>query len=244
MRPLDAVRAGYDEITHINFVIMQAMPQAIVDTANTENRWVGPGKYAKDVDLDAEPMKSFIAELARRKTVVDPTLVVFEGMFTQDAGKVAPAYAPFVGTLPAATERQFKAGGYPLPEGYTRADFSKSFDKLGELVLRLSRAGVPIVAGTDGSGIEIIRELELYVKAGLTPAEALATATIVPAKVVGIDGRTGSIAKGKEADLVLVDGDVSQDIGALRRVSMVMSNGVLMDGDKLRSAAGFLARPK
>jgi imidazolonepropionase-like amidohydrolase len=189
-------------------------------------------------------MKSFIAELARRKTVVDPTLVVFEGMFTQDAGKVAPAYAPFVGTLPAAAERQFRSGGYPLPEGYTRADFSKSFDKLTELVGRLHKAGVPIVAGTDGSGIEIIRELELYVKAGLSPAEALATATIVPAKVVGIDNRTGSIAKGKEADLVLIDGDVSKDVGALRRVEMVMSDGVLMDGNALRKAAGFLARPK
>lgn len=244
MRPLDAVRAGYDEITHINFVIMQAMPQEIVNTSNGENRWVGPGKFGKDVDLDAEPMKSFIAELARRKTVVDPTLVVFEAMFAQDAGKIAPAYVPFVGTLPAASERQFKSGGYPLPEGYTRADFTKSFEKMVELVGRLHKAGVPIVAGTDWSGIEIIRELELYVKAGLSPADALATATIVPAQVVGADKRTGSIAVGKEADLVLVDGDVSKDIGALRRVDMVVSNGVAMDGDELRKAAGFLARPK
>ena len=55
MRPWDAVKAGYDEITHINFVAMQAMPQAVVDKANTAQRLEGPAKYFKDVDLNAEP---------------------------------------------------------------------------------------------------------------------------------------------------------------------------------------------
>ena len=77
---------------------------------------------------------------------------------------------------------------------------------------KLRRAGVPIVAGTDGYGMELVRELELYVDGGLTPAEALATATIAPARNVKADNRTGSIAVGKEADLLLVDGDPSQRI--------------------------------
>ena len=98
---------------------------------------------------------------------------------------------------------------------------------------------MPIVAGTDGFGMEIFRELELYVKGGLTPAEALATATIIPARNVKADKRTGSIAVGKEADLVLVDGDPEKNIGDLRHVDQVMSDGVLMDGDALRTAAGY-----
>ena len=61
----------------------------------------------------------------------------------------------------------------------------------------MHQAGVPIVAGTDGSGIELVRELEIYVEAGMTPAEALATATIAPARLVGADKTTGSIAVGK-----------------------------------------------
>ena len=67
---------------------------------------------------------------------------------------------------------------------------------------RMHRAGVPIVAGTDGSGIEIVHELEIYVQAGFTPAEALAAATIMPARLVGQDAKTGSVKVGKAADLV------------------------------------------
>jgi imidazolonepropionase-like amidohydrolase len=111
-------------------------------------------------------------------------------------------------------------------------------------VTKLRRSGVPIVAGTDGFGMELVRELELYVKGGLTPAEALATATIAPARNVKVDKRTGSIAVGKEADLLLVDGDPEKNVGDLRHVDQVMSDGVLMDGDALRKEAGFSGRPK
>ena len=58
------------------------------------------------------------------------------------------------------------------------------------------------------------------------------------------DKRTGSIAVGKEADLMLVDGDVSKDLGALRRVVTVISDGYVMDADALRQAAGYTGKPK
>ncbi len=61
LRPLDAVRAGYDEVTHINFIMMQAMPQEVVDKANTAARLEGPAKYGKDVDLDSPAMKAVAA---------------------------------------------------------------------------------------------------------------------------------------------------------------------------------------
>jgi len=244
MRTLDAINAGYDEITHIYFATMQAMPQEVVDKANTTMRMLGPGKYFRDVDLDAEPMKTVIATMAQKKIALDPTLVVVEGVLLANAGTVAPAYAPYVGTLPAATERGFKSGHIPYLEGMTRADAQASVDHMGEYVAKLKRAGVPIVAGTDGYGMELVRELELYVKGGLTPAEALATATIIPARNVGADKRTGSIVAGKEADLLLVDGDPEKTIGDLRHVDQVMSDGVLMDGDALRAAAGFNGKPR
>ena len=67
MRTMDAINDGYDEITHIYFVMMQAMPQSVVDHSNGIERLSGPGRYAKDVDLNAEPMKSLIATMAQRK---------------------------------------------------------------------------------------------------------------------------------------------------------------------------------
>jgi len=244
MRTLDAINAGYDEITHIYFATMQAMPQEVVDKSNTTMRMLGPGKYFKDVDLDAEPTKTVIQTMAAKKIVLDPTLVVVEGVLLAEAGKVSPAYIPYIGTLPAATERGFKSGPIPYLPGMTRDDAVKSVHHMGEYVTKLKRAGVPIVAGTDGSGMEIVRELELYVDGGMTPAEALATATIIPARNVKADARTGSIKVGKEADLLLVDGDPEARIGDLRHVDQVMSDGVLMDGDALRKEAGFSGKPK
>ena len=244
MRPIEAVRAGYDEITHLNFIMMQMMPKEVVDKANTAARFEGPAKYAKDVDLSSAEVKAFVAELKQRGTIIDPTLVIFEGSFLAEGGTPMPAYAPYMGIISPVLDRVFRAGGYPLVEGYTRADYAKSYAKMMGLVTVLHKAGVTIVAGTDGSGIELVRELELYQQAGFTPAEALQSATIVPARMVGADQRTGSIAVGKEADMVLVDGDVSKDLGALRRVVTVVSDGFVMDGDALRKAAGYSGRPK
>ena len=244
MRPLDAVNAGYDEITHINFIAMQAMPDDVVNKANTAQRIEGPAKYFKDVDLNGPVMKNFIAELVKHKTVVDPTLVVWEGTMVSDGGVPADAYASYMGILSPSLDRFFKSAGYPVVEGYTRDDYRKSYAKMIELVGALHKAGVTIVAGTDGQGIELVRELELYKKAGMTNAEALQTATIIAARRVGVAERTGSIAVGKEADMVLVEGDVSTDLGALRRVHTVVSDGYVMDGEELRKAAGFTGKPK
>jgi imidazolonepropionase-like amidohydrolase len=182
--------------------------------------------------------------MASKHIVLDPTLVVVEGVLLAEAGTPAPAYAPFMGTVPATVERGFKSGHIPYLPGMTRADAQASVDHMGEYVAKLFHAGVPIVAGTDGYGYELVRELELYVKGGLTPAEALATATINPARNVKAADRTGSIVVGKEADLLLVDGDPQKDIGDLRHVDQVMSDGYLMDGNALRAAAGYSAMPK
>jgi len=244
MRPIEAVRAGYDEITHINFIMMQAMPQHVVDKANTAARLEGPAKYGKDVDLDSAEMRAFYAELAKRKTIVDPTLVIFEVQMTSDGSAISPAYAPFAAISPPSVSRSWKIAGYPLFDGLTRDDFRASFAKMGGLIGRLHKAGVPIVAGTDGYGMEIVRELELYQQVGMTNAEALQTATIVPAQLFGMADRFGSIETGKSASLILVEGDASQDLGALRRVATVFLDGYRLDGAELRKASGFGGMPE
>ena len=244
MRPLDAVRAGYDEVTHINFIMMHAMPQEVVDKANTAARIEGPAKYAKDVDLDSAPMKAFYAELSKRHTIVDPTVSTFEPMMTSDGTAIPPEYAPFADVAPPSVVRGWNIAGYPLFGGLTRDDFRKSFDKMVGLVGRLHQAGVRIVAGTDGYGLELVRELELYEKAGLTNAEALQTATIIPARMTGMDRRVGSIAQGKTADIILVDGDVSKNLGNLRHVETVFLDGYRLDAEQLREASGLHGMPK
>jgi imidazolonepropionase-like amidohydrolase len=189
-------------------------------------------------------MRSLIATMVKKKIYSDPTLVVVESLFVPDNGDLSPSYAPFVGTLPPAVERSFRQGGFAPPAGTTRADYRASFRKELELVGRMHKAGVPIVAGTDGLGIELVRELELYVQAGFSNIDALRAATIVPATLVGAEGRTGKIAVGWDADLLLVDGDPSKTIGDLRHTKAVMMDGKLIDADKLRAAVGVSAMPK
>jgi imidazolonepropionase-like amidohydrolase len=171
-------------------------------------------------------------------------MVAFEELYVPENGDLGPAYAPFVGTLPPATERNFRTGGFAVPKDLTRADYRASWDKMVQLLGRMHKAGIPVVAGTDGSGIELVHELEIYVQAGFSPAEALAAATLVPAKLVGADMHTGSISVGKDADLALIDGDPAKNVGDLRHTRMVMLGGQLMDADSLRAAAGFSGRPR
>jgi imidazolonepropionase-like amidohydrolase len=244
IRPLEAINDGYDEVTHINWIIMQAMPDNVIAVSNGMMRFEGPGRYGKDVDLDGVPMKTIVATMAKKHIYSDPTMVAFEGLYVPDNGDLSPAYAPFVGTLPPTTERGFRSGGFAVPKDLTRADYRASWAKMVALLTRMHKAGIPIVAGTDGSGIEIIRELEIYTQAGFTPAEALAAATIVPARLVGMDRHTGSIKIGKTADLALVEGDPSLHIRDLRQTRMVMLDGKLLDADALRDAAGYSGRPK
>jgi len=225
-------------------VMMEAMPDKVVATSNGINRFEGTGRYAKDVDLSAPPISTLVATMVARKTASDPTLVVAESLFVPENGDLSPAYAPYVGTLPPASERGFRQGGFTVPKDLSRADYRASFAKLSELVELMHKSGVPIVAGTDGSGLELVRELELYVAAGFTPEDALAAATLAPARLLNVDKTTGSIAVGKAADLVLVEGDPSKRIGELRNTRTVMMEGKLMDADALRTASGFSGRPK
>lgn len=244
MMPLEAVRAGYSELTHINMAMMQFMPPEVVANTNNMQRFYGPGLHAADIDIGSPEVREYIAELARRGIVVDPTLAVFEGGYMVDPGEMAASYAPFVGVLPPAVERGARSGGFaPTPE-VSRERMQASFAKMLAFTAALHEAGVPIVAGTDGSGLELIRELELYVEAGMTPAEALATATIIPATAFGVAAERGSITVGKLSDLVLVSGDPGADIGALRHVETVMLGDRLMDGEELLRASGLSGAPR
>src|SRR6185312_9686026 len=244
MRPLEAARAGYDEITHINFVMMQAMPDDIVANSNGMNRFVGTGKFAAGVDLHSPAMTAYLDELASRHIAVDPTLVTFEDLYVPDRGTYPPADAPYADTLPSQFARGFLSGAMaPTPE-LSRETMRASFAKLKELVAELNKRHMQVLAGTDGIGFELIRELELYVEAGMTPEDALASATSTPAKVYGLWDKTGSLQKGKLAELALIDGDPSKSISDLRQVELVMRDGKMMKASDLRAPLGISGPPK
>jgi imidazolonepropionase-like amidohydrolase len=244
IRTLEAVNDGYDEVTHINWIVMQAVPASVLPTDNGIGRFEAPGRYAKDMDVNDPALTELISTMAAKHIYSDPTMVAFEGLYVPDNGELSHAYAPFVGTLPPTVERGFRTGGFAVPKDLTRADYRASWAKMIQILAKMHQAGIPIVAGTDGSGIELIHELEIYEQAGFTPAQTLAAATIVPATLVGQDAHTGSIKVGKNADLALVEGDPEKNISDLRQTRVVMLDGKLLDADALRQAVGFSGRPK
>lgn len=245
MRTLDAVRAGYDEITHINWVLMQAMPDSVLAESNSLARFYGPARYGASVDLKSPAMVAYLDELAQRGVDVDPTVAIFEDMYCNEPGTLGPILQPFEGVVPPAYERQGKSGGFiaPLPD-LPRSAMCKSFGKMKELLVELNNRHVPLLAGTDGYGLELVRDLELYVEAGLTPAQSLATATSIPAQVFGFAGQIGDVKPGRRSELVLVDGDPSKRIGDLRRVEWVVLGERLLNGEALRTEAGLTGMPK
>ena len=100
------------------------------------------------------------------------------------------------------------------------------------MVMRAMRAGAKVVAGTDTpNGFNLHGELESYVLAGMTPYEALKTATINPAEELDLDA--GSIEAGKLADIVIVEGNPLEDIAAAHKVRRVIANGRLYELDDL-----------
>ena len=191
----------------------------------TLQRFYLPAEKTAGLDFDSRPVQDFIALLAKKQIVIDPTLVTFD-FLRHRAGTTSQDYAAIADHMPPDFQRGLKVAQMKIPDDATAARYEKSYAKLVEFVGRLFKAGVPIVAGTDGiAGFTLQRELELYVQAGLTPSQALQVATWTAAKVARVLGDRGSVTPGKLADLVLVDGDPTRDITDLRKVALVLKEG-------------------
>ena len=237
LRAEEAVRAGYDELTHINQLMLNFLIGPEDDT-RTLLRFTRILEHGADVDLDSKAVQDFIALLQQRHIVVDPTLATFED-FYQRPGDVHPGFVKVIDHLPVSTQRGYRTNTFDITaKSYARN--KAGYDKMRDLVGRLHRAGITLVSGTDGQpGLMLHRELELYVDAGIPAAEALRIATWNGAKVSGSLDRLGSISVGKQADLVLVDGDPTQDISLVRKPLLVLRNGVAYYPDEIDAALGI-----
>jgi imidazolonepropionase-like amidohydrolase len=178
---------------------------------------------------DAPPPAGFAQLVKARGAFVIPTLVVLKSITGTPGGSGLandPQLAPYV-TLASKT---LLGQSFPGRAGAGK----RTFDFAAQTVAQLHRAGVPVLAGTDAPnpgtahGVALHRELELLVGAGLSPVEALAAATSVPARAFRLSDR-GRIAQGLRADLVLVNGDPTASITATRAIAAVWKAGVPVD---------------
>jgi imidazolonepropionase-like amidohydrolase len=234
-----AVEGGYDEIQHANFWFLNFIFDQVKDT-RTPARFTAVAEHAAELDLHSERVQAFIRLLQQHHTVLDPTVSVFEGMFVARPGVVSPDMAPVAARLPAQVRRGTLSGGLPVPEGKDQR-YRDSYQAMLRMLKQLHGAGITIIAGTDSiAGFTLHRELENYVAAGIPAPEVLQIATLGAARVMKHDSERGSIAPGKFADVILVDGDPTAKISDIRRVVTVIKDGTVYDAAALYRALGVL----
>jgi imidazolonepropionase-like amidohydrolase len=179
---------------------------------------------------DPAKCRSVVATLARNHTWVTPTLVVYQPYaHAFDSASTHPEWARYVpGIVQGGWVRRAR-DLKPADSMIVRSYFS--FDRTNEL----ERAGVKLLAGTDASqafvfpGFSLHQELELLVQSGLTPLQALRTATYNPAEFLNALDSLGTVSRGKLADLVLLRANPLTDIRNTRRISAVIANGRVFD---------------
>jgi hypothetical protein len=179
---------------------------------------------------DPAKCRSVIETLARNHTWVTPTLVVYQPYaHAFDSASTHPELAKYIPGMVQSGWTRRTAGLAPSDSMVVRSYFS--FDRTRDL----KGAGVKLLAGTDMPqayvypGFSLHDELALLVRSGLSPLEALRTATYNPAEYLGALDSLGTVSAGKIADLVLLDADPLVDISNTRRISAVIANGRLFD---------------
>jgi len=234
----EVVKLGFDEIQHVNFLFLNFLADTVKDT-RTPLRFTAVAENAAKLDLNSQAVKDFFQLLKQRKTVIDPTVNVFENLFTARQGVASPGYAAVADRLPPQVRRGLLTGGLPVPEGMDQ-QYRASFQALLHMVKRLYDEGIPIVAGTDSlAGFSLHRELELYAQAGIPPARVLQLATLGCARIMKKDSQLGSVSPGKLADLILIDGDPLSNISDVRKVRIVIKNGVMFRTSEIDSEIGI-----
>jgi len=229
----EAVEAGQDQISHIPYILQMMAPPFPAGTKRADRL-----KALSEIDLDSDAAKKEIAFLKEHHTVVDPTLVIYE-MGTASTAKPFNTFEPGAAKVaPELAQALLDVG----PPGENSTLQEKLFEKYVALVGKLHAAGVPVVVGTDQTipGHSVHRAIELCTMAGFTPMEAIQAATIVPARVMGMDKELGTIEAGKRADLILVKGNPLEDIHNIRNVEFVMANGKMLKTAPLWESVGFL----
>jgi len=238
LRAQEAVEQGYDEIQHINQVLLNFLVDEKTDT-RTPERFYLPAERVAGLDFDSKPVQDFIAFLVRHKTVIDPTLTTFDFIRQRD-GDMSQAYVTVADHVPPDIQRNWHVGTMKIPDDAAYARYEKSYQKMIEFTGRMYKAGIPLVAGTDQvAGFTLQRELELYVQAGITPAQVLQIATYNGAKFARVLDDRGVIMQGRRADLILVDGEPTRNISDIRKVALVVKGDKAYYPSEIDTALGI-----
>lgn len=226
----EAAGLGIDDLEHGFFVATDFITDKKPDSCPGQG--AGQAAFAA-LDPNGDAVRSLIAELVRHHVALTSTLTVFE---TLAPGRPLP---PGLEVLEPQLRAQFEQR-HEAAAANTASSYGALFAKARAMELAFARAGGLLLAGTDPTGGGGVvpgyanqRELELLVESGFSPLEAIRIGTLNGAIFLGRADRAGSIAVGKDADLVVIAGDPAMRITDLRNVEIVFKQGVGYDPAKL-----------
>lgn len=236
--PDRVIEDGYDTIAHINQLMLGWIIEPNEDT-RTPLRLTAMARAA-DLDLSSDRVQRTVRLMKAHGTALDTTASIVEQLMLSRAGETPPGQEAFLSHMPIGFQRYRKRSFVTIKSPAEDAAYRAGFAKVLETMGMLNRAGVQLLPGTDDTtGFSVQRELELYVLAGLTPAEVLRDATLGCEQYLHRTDRLGTIEKGKLADLVLIAGDPTKDISAIRQPRMVMLRGAVYFPSEIYSALGI-----
>jgi hypothetical protein len=241
MSAREFVEAGADEIQHLNFIVLNFLFPEVKETRNRD-RFIKVAEHARDFPPEKPEVGEFIQFLKQHHTVLDPTISIFEALFCGNPSAITPGLEQIVPRFPPQVRRAMLSGALEVPKD-KEAAYHEAFPSMLRLLKAIHDAGVTIIPGTDAlAGYTLHHELELYVQAGIAPAEVLRMATWTPALVMGVDKDRGVIAPAKLADMILVDGDPTKNIRDINNITAVIKGGKVYDPADIEKAFGITPR--
>jgi imidazolonepropionase-like amidohydrolase len=235
------VEAGADEIQHMNFIVLNFLFDTIKDTRGT-TRFTAVAQHAHELGPENPKVQELIGFLKAHRTVLDPTMGIFQSLFSGDPAALTPGLEEIVPRFPPQVRRTQLSGALAPPKGQEAA-YREAFPTMLRLLKALNDAGITIVPGTDAlAGYSLLHELELYVRAGIPAAQVLRMATLTSAQVSGADRERGTVAAGKLADMILIDGDPTAHIEDVHKITVVIKGGHVYDPAQIEAALGIAPR--
>jgi imidazolonepropionase-like amidohydrolase len=237
------VEAGADEIQHMNFIVLNFLFDTMKDTRGT-TRFTAVAQHAHELGPENPQVQELIGFLKAHRTVLDPTMGIFQSLFSGDPAGLTPGLEGIVPRFPPQVRRTMLSGALAPPKGQEAA-YRDAFPTMLRLLKALNDAGITIVPGTDAlAGYSLLHELELYARAGIPAAQVLRMATLTSAQVSGVDRERGTVAAGKLADMILIDGDPTAHIEDIHKIAVVIKGGHVYDPARIEAALGIAPRDR